>query len=115
MRTRQILSGLFVWSLASLWILAGNCDAQAPAKQDPQEGPKKLNDLIENAVKWYDVLPAEDSTTALTPQPVLRWRNVTRGQEGEAIMVVWSHNGRPVAIASIYPWKGFMLHEFDWA
>jgi hypothetical protein len=93
--------------------LAGTGGAQPPAKQDPQDEPKKLNDLIENAVKWYDILPAEDATTVLTAQPVLRWRNVTRGQEGEAIFVVWPHNGRPVAMASIYPWQGFMNHELD--
>jgi hypothetical protein len=29
------------------------------------------------------------------------------------MMVVWPHNGRPVAMASIYPWKGNMIHEFD--
>ena len=28
------------------------------------------------------------------------------------MMVVWPHNGRPIAIASIYPWKGKMVHEF---
>jgi hypothetical protein len=44
---------------------------------------------------------------------VIRWRNVTRGQGGEAMMVVWPHNGRPIAMASIYPWMGRMCHEFD--
>ncbi len=29
------------------------------------------------------------------------------------MMVVWPHNGRPVAMASIYPWNGKMIHEFD--
>jgi hypothetical protein len=29
------------------------------------------------------------------------------------MMVVWAHNGRPVAMASIYPWLGQMSHEFD--
>ena len=29
------------------------------------------------------------------------------------MMVVWAHNGRPVAMASIYPWQGKMSHEFD--
>src|SRR5262249_26872446 len=47
------------------------------------------------------------------PQPVLRWRNVVRGQEGQAMLVVWPHGGRPVAMASIFPWEGMMCHEFD--
>ena len=70
------------------------------------EEPKRLNEVIEKSVDWYDVLPDGDAATPLTPIPVLRWRNVVRGQEGEAMMVVWPHNGRPVAMASIYPWKG---------
>jgi hypothetical protein len=113
MRVRRFLVGLLLGYLASLWTVAGGSVAQTPGKQDVPEEPKKLNEVIEGAVKWYDVLPADDATTALTPQPVLRWRNVTRGQEGEAMMVVWPHKGRPVAMASIYPWNGKMIHEFD--
>jgi hypothetical protein len=29
------------------------------------------------------------------------------------MMVVWPHNGRPVAMAGIYPWNGYLCHEFD--
>jgi hypothetical protein len=86
--------------------------AEPPGKDDPPEEPKRLNELIEKSVHWYDVLPDGD-TAALTPVPVLRWRNVVRGQEGEAMMVIWPHKGRPVAMASIFPWNGNMCHEFD--
>jgi len=82
-----------------------------PAKDDPEE-PKRLNEAIEKSVSWYDVIP-EEGAAPLTPMPVLRWRNVVRGQEGEAMMVVWPHAGRPIAMASIYPWNGKMTHEFD--
>ncbi len=100
--------------LLTLWMMAQwTCGAQTPSKEDFPEEPKRLNELIEKSVNWYDVLPAADSTIPLTPQPLLRWRNVVRGQVGEAMMVVWPHNGRPVAMASIYPWQGKMSHEFD--
>ncbi len=85
--------------------------AQPPAKAEPEE-PKRLNKQIEEAIDWYDVIP-EPGVAALKPVAVLRWRNVVRGQEGEAMMVVWPHNGRPVAVASIFPWQGKMCHEFD--
>jgi hypothetical protein len=84
----------------------------AQDKSDPEE-PKKLNEVIEKSINWYDILPEEGAEAALTPVPVIRWRNAARGQEGEAMMVVWPHNGRPVAMASIYPWEGKMIHEFD--
>jgi hypothetical protein len=97
-----VLQGCLAWSL----ILQGTCGADPPGKEDSSKEVNKLNDVIEKSVNWYDVLPAEDSTTPLRPHPVIRWRNVVRGQEGEAMMVVWPHNGRPIAMASLYPWDG---------
>jgi hypothetical protein len=49
----------------------------------------------------------------MTPRPVLRWRNVTRGtQESEGVFVLWADKGRPVASASIYPFDGNLVHDF---
>jgi hypothetical protein len=111
-RAVRTLAGGLTWGLVlSLAVGAAGC-AQPPAKPEPPEEPKKLNEAIEKSVNWYDLLP-EDGADPLKPVPVLRWRNVVRGQEGEAMMVVWSHNGRPAAMASIYPWAGKMNHEFD--
>src|SRR5947208_4432752 len=97
--------------LSVVLVLLAAAGAQPPAKPDTQEAAK-LSEEIEQSVRWYDVLP-EEGAAPLAPVPVIRWRNVARGQEGEAMMVVWPHNGRPVAMASIYPWAGFMVHEFD--
>ena len=106
---RVSLWGLLCFLASSLVFQAAS---RAQDKSDPEE-PKKLNDLIEKSINWYDILPEDGAETALTPVPVIRWRNAARGQEGEAMMVVWPHNGRPVAMASIYPWNGNMIHEFD--
>jgi hypothetical protein len=108
---RKLAGGLLV-CLASSWMALAA--AQPPVKKDePPEEPKRLNEVIEKSIDWYDVLPDRDAEKSLTPVPVIRWRNVPRGQEGEAMMVVWPHKGRPVAMASIYPWAGKMIHEFD--
>jgi hypothetical protein len=106
------LFGVALWCLATSLVAAG-VGAQQPPKKDEPEEPKRLNKVIEDSIDWYDVLPSADAEKALTPTPVMRWRNVVRGQEGEAMMVVWPHNGRPIALASIYPWNGKMTHEFD--
>jgi hypothetical protein len=98
--------------LMPLVLLTGAAMGQQPAKEDPSEEPKLLKEAIEKSVNWYDVIP-EDGAVPLVPVPVIRWRNVVRGQEGEAMMVVWSLGGRPVAMAGIYPWNGKMIHEFD--
>lgn len=110
---KRPLVGVLLWCLAAPAVVPGAGGAQPPGKDDPPEEPKKLNEVIEKSVHWYDVFPDGDAAAPLTPVPVLRWRNVVRGQEGEAMMVVWPHNGRPVAVASIYPWQGMMNHEFD--
>ncbi|HEY3964371.1 MAG TPA: hypothetical protein VGM05_07415 [Planctomycetaceae bacterium] len=83
-----------------------------PTGDEAQVEAKRLNDRIEKSVDWYDVYPDADSKEILKPQPVLRWRNVARGQAGEAMMVFWAWHGRPVAMASIYPWEGALYHEF---
>ena len=85
------------------------------AAQQPEapEEPEKLNEVIENAAGWYDLFPDDESTEKLKSKPIMRWRNVSRGQKGEAMMVVWHRHGRPQAMASIYPWLDKMVHEFD--
>jgi hypothetical protein len=114
MRTaRSVVGVLLLGCLAWALILRGTGGAEPPGKDDPPEEPKRLNEVIEKSVSWYDLLPEADATTPLRPQPVIRWRNVARGQEGEAMMVVWAHNGRPIAMASLFPWEGKMCHEFD--
>lgn len=86
--------------------------AQAPSGEGAQVEAKRLNERIENSVDWYEIFPDADSKELLKPQPVLRWRNVARGQAGEAMMVFWAWHGRPVAMASIFPWEGRLHHEF---
>jgi hypothetical protein len=111
LRTVQIYFGTLLFCL--LMTFAAWTTTGMQVKNDPPEEPKKINEVIEKSIDWYQVLPEEGAAAALTPVTVIRWRNVVRGQEGEALMVVWPHNGRPVAMASIYPWKDKMTHEFD--
>lgn len=110
MRAARSRVGGLIGCLAVLMLPGVRANPQDKDKE-PEE-PKKLNEAIEKSVGWYDVLP-EEGATPLAPKPVMRWRNVVRGQAGEAMMVVWAHKGRPVAMASIFPWMGDMCHEFD--
>ena len=90
----------------------------APAKQSSKslsatEETARLSDLIENAVDWYELRSGPESSVVLKSRPVMRWRNVTRGQDGEAMMVIWSDGQRPEAVASIFPWQENLVHEMD--
>lgn len=111
MRTR-LQTRFALPALLALLVSVPAFSADEPAADEPEESTKKLNALIESSVDWYELFPDVDAETALRPEPVLRWRNAARRQAGEAMMVVWAHNGRPEAIASIFPWEGFLYHEF---
>lgn len=113
MRAQRFLAPALGGLLLLVLTLSQSDGRQPPDKDKPPPEPEKLNDLIEESVRWYDVFPDRDAASPLAPTPVLRWRNVVRGQKGEAMMVIWPHHGRPVAMASIYPWDGALIHEFD--
>jgi len=108
---RRLVILIAGFSIAIVTAVAPARSEGPPAGDDSQE-TKKLNDLIESSIDWYEVLPEVGAKTALRPQPVLRWRNVARGQEGEAMMVVWADRGRPEVFASIYQWVGYLCQEF---
>ena len=86
--------------------------AVAPASDEVAD-TERLSKLIEDAVDDYQLHADPDSADELTARPVIRWRNAARGQDGEAMLVIWLNHGHPLAMASIYPWAGDMKHEFD--
>src|SRR5262249_45382925 len=83
----------------------------APA-DEPEAKNSRLKELIEESVDWYEVLPEADAGSPLLSHSVLSWQNSVRGEAAHAMMVVWTHHGRPEALASIFPWNGFLCHEF---
>jgi len=95
-------------------------EPSAAKKSDDSEKPvsateetARLSDLIESSVAWYDLNGGSNGSVKLKSKPVMRWRNVARGQDGEAMMVIWTDGQRPEAVASIYPWQENVVHEFD--
>ena len=112
MKTQLCFFATLAWGLLAM-AFALPCRADEPPVVDDAQGEtKKLNEFIEKSVDWYEILPSTDAKTPLRPLPVSRWRNVARGQEGEAMMVIWCQNGRPEVVASIFPWAGMLHHEF---
>lgn len=105
--------GVLLWCAALVAIWPEGPATGQPAKDADADEVEKINARIEKSITWYDVFPEEGATTPLKPKTVMKWRNVTRGPEGGAIMVIWPHNGRPVAMAGVFQWKGKICHEFD--
>src|SRR5260221_5540688 len=72
---------------------------------------RKVQEAMEASAKWYDVLPNAEARTPLTPQVALRWINASRGREAQDFLLLWVHDGRPVAAASVYPYDRYLCHE----
>jgi len=85
---------------------------EAADRNAADEQARKIKELVEKAVDWYDVLPAAGAETRLRPEVVLSWRNTVRTQTGASLMVLWTDHGRPAAMASIFQWDNDICHEF---
>jgi hypothetical protein len=100
------------WAVVALVLSAEALADDPPAAGPPRARSKRLQSLIEESVGWYQLLPQADSQTPMRPETVMRWINASRGQQGEDILVLWVHEGRPEAAATIFPWEGHLCHEF---
>jgi hypothetical protein len=112
----RILQFLLIAS-AALVVALPTCPVHAddPPATDESEATakeRKLKELIEESIGWYEVLPDAGATKPLPVHSVLSWKNAVRGETGYAMMAVWTDNGRPVALASIFPWYQYLSHEF---
>ena len=103
----------WILTLACVLIFSGPARLRAQVVDKGKEEPKAIKAIVEESIGWYQVFIDSSAPEAMTPHPVLRWRNVTRGtQESEGVFVLWVNKGRPEASASIYPWEGTVAHEF---
>jgi len=77
----------------------------------PSDRQKRLDRQIQDSFQWYQMLSGPGSTNRLKSEPVLKWVNDPRGQEGEATLLLWTAGGRPEALTSVYGWRGHLAHE----
>jgi hypothetical protein len=107
-RTAVTLVGLLL--LAGLASRTPADETQAP--DDAQEKLRITKELVEKAANEVKVLPDGEAEVPLQPEVVLRWQNPVRVQTGAAVLAIWTDNGRPEAMASIFVWNGDLCHEF---
>jgi len=102
----------WIFSLAGVMIFSGHARLRAQVVDKPQEDSKAIKGMVEDSVSWYQVFSDASAPEPMAPQPVLRWQNGTRGtQESDGVFVLWVHQGRPEASASIYPYEGSINYE----
>jgi hypothetical protein len=103
----------WILTLACVLIFSVVTQSRAQVVDKGVEESKAIKAMVEESVDWYRVFIDSNAPEPMPPHRVLRWRNVTRGtQESEGVFVLWVNKGRPVALASIYPWEGELNHDF---
>lgn len=80
------------------------------AEDQPSKEPSTLRELIDAVVEEVQVFPDAQTSTPARAVIALRWANNARGSEDGAT-VIYVHEGRPVAVACLYPWEGRVVQE----
>lgn len=89
--------------------------AEAPADDDlaaRAEPAPSLRKLIDGAVGDVQIFADAESDKAARAVVALRWANNARGSE-DGMTVLYVHDGRPLAVACLYPWDGKLVREFS--
>lgn len=102
-----VLVGMLVWFEPARQSVS---EENADKGDDGRQQAVKL--LLEQSVTWYDVLPEAGAKAGLRPQVVLRWRNDVRINTGASLLAIWTDQGRPEAMASIFQHGKNICHEF---
>ncbi len=103
-RSLMVLFGTALAFVASMESRAG----EAPA----DEHFRKVKQLLEQSINWYELRPKAESTQRLRPEIVMSWQNPVRINTGPGVLAIWTDRGRPVAMASIFEWNREICHEF---
>lgn len=98
--------GLLIASIT--WAGEPNDSSNKPAVASKQ---RTLRELIDEAVNWYQLLPSAASDTPMEPLVVLRYVNHAR-ESSSGTFVLWLHQGRPEAAATVFDWGGRIVHGF---
>jgi hypothetical protein len=106
--------GLVVFVGLSVWFPpARQLRSQEAADETATDEPlPAVKEAVERSVDWYDVLPEAEAKVGLRPQIVLSWRNAVRSSTGAAVLAIWTDQGRPEAMASIFQNGNAICHEF---
>jgi hypothetical protein len=111
-RSRQSVAWLIAFFVSAF---CGLCRAVAeepkPATPDEKQLAKQALEISRReAGRWELELAREQpKKLKLNPEPVLRWSNPAVGEIYGAVFV-WTSDGRPEAVASIYKWYSPFKH-----
>ena len=97
----SILRGMMTLVLLALAFPLG---AQEPASEAAADAAKQFQAYAKEAAGEYELraAAADGRKLVLAPEPVLRWSNPLGGRKAHGDVFLWTDEGRPAAVLSIY-------------
>lgn len=92
-------------------LLAFAAPLRSAEEQEKTKEPATLRELIDAAIEDVQIFADAETTTAARPRLVMRWANNARGSE-DGTTVLYLHEGRPIAVACVYPWERQLPRDF---
>lgn len=93
----QLVMFLGLWSAAA--ITSGGGTASPETDNTSTQTP--FGDLIDFGER-FEIRSAEDELLELNPEPIFNWVDPTRNAGQKGCVFLWSHDGRPQAIGSVF-------------
>ena len=103
------MKSLFSAALLAACCLLGTTFGQSAS---PEVDPARLRSQLDASVGWNE-FKVSGNATPVKPLSVYRWTNNERDPHGQGLAVIWEQGGVPVAVASIFPWNGKIMHEME--
>ena len=102
---------MWIAVIATLLLVLRNAGGDEPDAPQAAKRDQEVQALIDATARQYRLLASSDARAPLEPHVAIRWHNATRGGQGNALLVLWVHDGRPAAAASVFA-LGQLCHEF---
>ena len=99
-----------------LWLLLGACTASAQDPTDAEaDAAKKFQAYARESAAAYEMHAesAEGRKLIFRDEPVLRWTNPLGGRKAHGDVFLWTDEGRPAAVLSLYEYTtpDAVVHE----
>ena len=96
-------------SVVAAMFVAFSSLAQDASVKEQQEGMRKI---LNDSLGEFEIKTNTDQSVT-KGEIVFRWDNRERGSADGCTALWYDKERRPIAVASVYPWRGNLIHDFD--
>jgi hypothetical protein len=109
----RVLFAVGVLVLVAIGLLGERSRGQMPGGAEPKlqpevEAAKKFQAYAKTNAATYEMRAGapDGRTLTLCESPLLRWSNPLGGRQAHGEVFLWTDDGRPAAVLSLYQWTG---------